>query len=247
MFPIGVRITADTALWSRPNSKTHRCRNTYDIPTVSSIKELISCVYKKPSFIIVVEKLIVLNIGTRQPMTCYKIIDRKYYPAGETFITDVDFYVEFSILPNYDLRLNNGNNEDYENINSNMLDKFYNKHFEIYNRRLKSGSFFKLPYAGVKNAGIANIELSEPPSIEERQVPLFEPMFLSMVYGNESCYPKNNNKHISNFLNPYQKICLFHQPIFNADKELLYPNPQDLLSDLCLNDSGFVKNNSIRI
>lgn len=227
-------LNCSKALWSRPESKQHRDRSSYDVPTVSALKEIIGKIYKKPCLSIVIESFGVLSFHGRASATMYKIEPGNRYNhilSGETFLMSPRYYVKFHYEPNFNFELPEnwgGNTEDYVNINNSNFSKFFSKHEAIFERRISRGEVFDIPYSGVKNSGSVDIQLIN--NLEEPLITnvVLEPMFLSMVFGNESTYPKNDHRNISNFLKRYQ-VAKVVWPDAQFENGLLFPpKPEDL-------------------
>lgn len=252
-----VTIDCDKALWSRPEAKRHRDRNSYDIPTVSALKEIVACVYKKPCFTIVIDKIAVLKLGGRHSQTGHKTeeltktnkeFNNTRFIAGETFILDSKYYVEFHIEPNFKFSPDenySGNTEDIYNISTGHFDKFFNKHEAIFDRRFGRSELFKSAFGGVTNAGILNIEQCEKINrIDWLPNLIIEPTFMCFLFGNESNYKKEPENKYAWRLGGNQKVKLiWSNPEFDSDGFLTPPHPEDLYEDQVISNpisSGFV-------
>ncbi len=158
-------IEGDYALYSRPEFKVERV--SYDVPTVSAMEGLIKCVYWKPAFRIIVDKIIVFNpvkfINIRRNEVKSKVSmksikaqmngtgsaevytsDIRTQRAG-MFLKDVKYGVEFHF--------------ELTGYKSEHDDECEEKHYNIMLRRLRNGQCFRQPCLGCREFSVKKIEL----------------------------------------------------------------------------------------
>lgn len=148
---ITVRISGPRACFTNPSHNADKY--SYDVPTVSSIRQILGAVYAKPEVRHVVREIQVLNPIKRESLMINGISSLN--GRGDTnqhmisMLTDVDYRIRFDSL------VIGGDGDVF-------------KHEQMFFRRIERGAQYKQPYLGMRDM-IARVELdydNKPPISE---------------------------------------------------------------------------------
>ena len=168
-----VIVEGDYAGFNRPELKTERV--TYDVPTVGALEGMLKCVYWKPAFRIVIDKIVVFNpiktvnirrneVKTKLPLKTVRAQMNGggaaviYTPdvrtqRGSVVLKDVKYGIEFHIERTF--------------IRSDHEDECEEKHYNIMLRRLKKGQCFRQPCLGCREFSVKRLELVDDLDLSE--------------------------------------------------------------------------------
>lgn len=150
-----IRISGPRACFTNPQHNADKY--SYDIPTVSSLRQIIGAVYAKPEIRHIIKEIQVLNPIKRESVMVNGVSvlsNNNRGPSANqyltTFLTDVDYRVVF------DTQILDGS------------EKW--KHREMFERRLERGAQYKQPYLGMRDM-IARVEFdyNNKPPIQESE------------------------------------------------------------------------------
>lgn len=217
------RITGNRALFTNPATKGGGEKYSYDVPTRQALKGIIDSVYRKPTFINVIDEVKVIKKIQRESQGTRNLIGFNYGSdlSITTYLADVEYLIKF----HFEWNLNRPDLKEDRNLK---------KHEEMMKRALELGGR-KDVFLGTRECFATIDKISEgryilTPSYYKNETIKLGIMFQSFDY------PTSKNEKLKAYYTATEMVngIIRFKPnkecdiVNTLDNYLFYPTPKDI-------------------